>query len=99
MLVIWCFNGLVQSMLWPPILRLIAEYYPDPIREKVCINKGYGRSRIQPASATPPHLAKTSAGVLKPKHFIGVALILFTTVSISFCVVKRQLCFGLYPVG
>jgi hypothetical protein len=27
-------------------------------------------------------LAKTSAGVLNPKHFIGVALILFTTVSV-----------------
>jgi DNA invertase Pin-like site-specific DNA recombinase len=49
--------------------------------------------RIQPTSATPPHSAKTSAGVLKPKHFIGVALILLTTVSIFFCVVKLQLCF------
>jgi hypothetical protein len=50
-------------------------------------------SRIQPASATPPHLAKTSDGVLKSKHFIGVALILRITISIFFCVVKRQLCF------
>jgi hypothetical protein len=48
---------------------------------------------IQLASATPPHLAKTSAGVLKPKHFIGVALILLTTLSIFFCVVKCQSCF------
>jgi OPA family glycerol-3-phosphate transporter-like MFS transporter len=38
MLVIWCFNGLVQSVLWPPILRVIVEYYPGPIREKVCIH-------------------------------------------------------------
>jgi hypothetical protein len=38
-------------------------------------------------------MAKASAGVLKPKHFIGVALILLVTVSMLFCVVKRQLCF------
>jgi hypothetical protein len=37
------------------------------------------RRRIQPASATPPHLAKTSAGVLKSKRFIVAALILLTT--------------------
>jgi hypothetical protein len=51
------------------------------------------QTRIQLVSATPPHSAKTSAGVLKPKHFIGVVLILFTILSI-FCVVKRQLCKG-----
>jgi OPA family glycerol-3-phosphate transporter-like MFS transporter len=38
MLVIWCFNGLIQSILWPPILRVIVEYYPSPRREKVCVN-------------------------------------------------------------
>jgi OPA family glycerol-3-phosphate transporter-like MFS transporter len=38
MLVIWCFNGLVQSILWPPIVRVIVERYPDPVREKVCVN-------------------------------------------------------------
>jgi hypothetical protein len=31
-------------------------------------------------------LVKTSEGVLNPKHFIGVALILFTTLSMLFCV-------------
>jgi OPA family glycerol-3-phosphate transporter-like MFS transporter len=38
MLVIWCFNGLVQSVLWPPIARVITEYYPNPVRERVCVN-------------------------------------------------------------
>jgi OPA family glycerol-3-phosphate transporter-like MFS transporter len=38
MLVIWCCNGLIQSILWPPILRVIVERYPSPAREKVCVN-------------------------------------------------------------
>jgi OPA family glycerol-3-phosphate transporter-like MFS transporter len=38
MLVIWCLNGIIQSVLWPPIVRVIVEYYPSPIREKVCVN-------------------------------------------------------------
>jgi OPA family glycerol-3-phosphate transporter-like MFS transporter len=38
MLLIWCANGLVQSALWPPIARIIAEYYPSPLREKVCVH-------------------------------------------------------------
>jgi OPA family glycerol-3-phosphate transporter-like MFS transporter len=38
MLVIWCFNGLVQSVLWPSIARVITECYPNPVRERVCVN-------------------------------------------------------------
>ncbi|MDR1429076.1 MAG: MFS transporter [Spirochaetaceae bacterium] len=38
MLVVWCVNGAVQSVLWPPILRVIVEYYPKPEREKACVN-------------------------------------------------------------
>jgi OPA family glycerol-3-phosphate transporter-like MFS transporter len=38
MLVIWCFNGIVQSILWPPIVRVIVERYPSPAREKACVN-------------------------------------------------------------
>jgi hypothetical protein len=33
-----------------------------------------------------------SGGFKTPKHFIGIALILLTTLSMLFCVVKRQLC-------
>jgi hypothetical protein len=51
-------------------------------------------SRIQLASATLPHLAKTSAEVLNPKHFIGVALILLITLSSFFSVIERQLCYS-----
>jgi OPA family glycerol-3-phosphate transporter-like MFS transporter len=38
MLLIWCFNGLIQSVLWPPIARVIAENYPSPARERACVN-------------------------------------------------------------
>jgi OPA family glycerol-3-phosphate transporter-like MFS transporter len=38
MLLIWCFNGLVQSALWPSIARVIVENYPSSTREKVCVN-------------------------------------------------------------
>jgi OPA family glycerol-3-phosphate transporter-like MFS transporter len=38
MLVIWCFNGIIQSILWPPIVRVIVENYPSPAREKACVN-------------------------------------------------------------
>jgi hypothetical protein len=43
---------------------------------------------------------KTTAGVLKPKHFIGVALILPATVSMFFCVVKRhwENIFAIFPI-
>jgi hypothetical protein len=33
---------------------------------------------------------KTSAGDLKPKHFIGIALILLIILSVFFCFVKRN---------
>ncbi|MDR2618645.1 MAG: MFS transporter, partial [Treponema sp.] len=38
MLAVWCFNGAIQSVLWPPILRVIVEYYPSAEREKACVN-------------------------------------------------------------
>jgi OPA family glycerol-3-phosphate transporter-like MFS transporter len=38
MLAVWCFNGAIQSVLWPPILRIMVEYYPQPEREKACVN-------------------------------------------------------------
>jgi len=38
MLVIWCLNGLVQSILWPPLLRIIVENFSEPERSKVCFN-------------------------------------------------------------
>ncbi|MCL2878686.1 MAG: MFS transporter [Treponema sp.] len=38
MLVTWCINGLIQSILWPPILRIIVENYPEEERNRVCIH-------------------------------------------------------------
>ena len=37
MLIVWCLNGAVQSALWPPILRIIAEYFPPEYRKKACV--------------------------------------------------------------
>jgi hypothetical protein len=75
------------------IVIFISAYFFSSIFWKYLYRITFYYARIQLASATPPHLAKTSAGVLKPKHFIGVALILLATLSIFSCVVKRQLCF------
>jgi hypothetical protein len=49
--------------------------------------------------AQPRHIwQKPRRGVLNPKPFIGIALILPITLSILFCTVKRQLYFlGKYP--
>ena len=69
-------SGFSERNLW-----LMAQFYTE-YHNVEC--------RIQPASATPPHLAKTSAGVLYPKHFIGVELILLTTLCISFWLVKAK---------
>lgn len=38
LLVIWCVNGAAQSMLWTPILRVFAEYFPPEYRRKACVN-------------------------------------------------------------
>jgi OPA family glycerol-3-phosphate transporter-like MFS transporter len=38
MFVIWCCNGLIQSILWPPILRIIVGHFTEPYRSKVCVN-------------------------------------------------------------
>lgn len=38
MLVLWCFNGLIQSTLWPPIIRVISECFAPEYRKKACVN-------------------------------------------------------------
>jgi OPA family glycerol-3-phosphate transporter-like MFS transporter len=38
MIVVWCFNGFIQSIIWPPLLRIIVETYSEPRRSKVCAN-------------------------------------------------------------
>jgi OPA family glycerol-3-phosphate transporter-like MFS transporter len=38
MVAVWCFNGFIQSIIWPPILRIIVEYYSEPWRSKACAN-------------------------------------------------------------
>lgn len=38
MVVVWCINGLAQSMLWSPIIRIIAEYYNSHQRARVCVD-------------------------------------------------------------
>lgn len=36
MLMIWCVNGIAQSMLWPPLLRVLAEKLPATYQKKAC---------------------------------------------------------------
>lgn len=36
MTAVWCVNGLVQSMIWSPMLRLVSEHCQDENRQKVC---------------------------------------------------------------
>lgn len=36
MTVVWCINGLVQSLIWSPMLRLVSEHCQDENRQKVC---------------------------------------------------------------
>ncbi len=36
MTAVWCVNGLVQSMIWSPMLRLVSENCQDENRQKVC---------------------------------------------------------------
>lgn len=38
MVFVWCINGFAQSMLWSPIIRIIAEYYNSRQRARVCVD-------------------------------------------------------------
>ena len=35
---IWCCNGFFQSMMWPPLLRIIAETMPGERYRRTCVN-------------------------------------------------------------
>ncbi|QQO09296.1 MFS transporter [Breznakiella homolactica] len=37
---VWCANGIFQSMLWPPIARMVAEYYSPERRKTVLVGLG-----------------------------------------------------------
>lgn len=36
MIVVWCVNGLVQALIWSPMLRLVTDYCEAEIRSKLC---------------------------------------------------------------
>lgn len=38
MLLLWCINGFMQSMLWSPLIRLLSERIPEEKRMRACIN-------------------------------------------------------------
>lgn len=40
MLLIWCLNGVFQSMLWPPIVRIVAEGYAPGERKTAFVRLG-----------------------------------------------------------
>ena len=35
---IWCFNGFFQSMIWPPLVRIMAEAMSGDAYRKTCVN-------------------------------------------------------------
>lgn len=36
MIVVWCVNGLVQALIWSPMLRLVTDYCEVEVRSKLC---------------------------------------------------------------
>ncbi len=44
MVVVWCINGFAQSMLWPPIIRLLAESLPTERYKNACTVVSIGSS-------------------------------------------------------
>ena len=37
-MLLWCMNGFVQSMIWSPLIRLLSEWLPSEKRLKACVN-------------------------------------------------------------
>lgn len=37
-MILWCMNGFVQSMIWSPLIRLLSEWLPTEKRLKACVN-------------------------------------------------------------
>ena len=75
MLIIWSFNGLIQSIIWPPFLRVMVEYFAEPTRTKICTNI----ATTQPAAVIMAYLS--CAGIITILQwravFIIFALFLF----------------------
>lgn len=44
MMLIWCVNGLAQSFLWPPLVRLMAELFSGELYEKAVVAVTWGGS-------------------------------------------------------
>lgn len=44
MLLVWCVNGLAQSFLWPPLVRLMAELFSGELYEKAVVAVTWGGS-------------------------------------------------------
>ncbi|MDR1902730.1 MAG: MFS transporter [Treponema sp.] len=88
MLVIWCFNGVFQSVLWPPILRIIVEYYPERWRNKACVNI----STTYPAATLFAYAA--CAGILLLFSwrvvFFSFSLLIFTSAALWAVVFKKM---------
>lgn len=44
MLAVWCVNGFAQSFMWPPLVRLMTEYFPGDIYKKATVRVAWGSS-------------------------------------------------------
>ena len=93
MAVIWGFNGIFQSMLWPPMVRMMAETLDE---------KWYGRSCMLVSIASS--LATISIYLLAPVwiHFSGWRLVFYAAAAAGFAAAifwksqngKNKLCTG-----
>ena len=44
MLSVWCINGFAQSFMWPPLVRLMTEYFPGEAYKKATVRVSWGSS-------------------------------------------------------
>lgn len=44
MLAVWCVNGFAQSFMWPPLVRLMTEYFPGEAYKKATVRVSWGSS-------------------------------------------------------
>ncbi|MBQ3095450.1 MAG: MFS transporter [Clostridia bacterium] len=44
MLAVWCVNGFAQSFMWPPLVRLMTEYFPGDAYKKATVRVSWGSS-------------------------------------------------------
>jgi OPA family glycerol-3-phosphate transporter-like MFS transporter len=88
MLGVWCFNGLVQSTLWPPVLRVIVESLSGAERERACVNI----STTYPAATLFSYLACPAILLILPWRgvFFLFSLFIFAVAALWLPVFRKM---------